>query len=73
MDLNLNQYCLNLKLIMKNDPYDDDFSSGTYTLEFENSFYRIDSGYMIIETKKEDGIVGQLFELKAIKSYKIWQ
>ena len=73
MDLNLNQYCLKLKLIIKNDPYDDDFDSGTYKLEFEDSFYRIDGGYMVIETKKENDIIGQVFELKTIKSYKIWR
>lgn len=63
----------NITLIIKNDPYDDDFSSGTYKLDFENSSYNINNGYMIIETIKDDSIVGQLFELKSIKSYKIWQ
>lgn len=74
MDLFHDQYKMKITLIIKNNPHDDDgFSGGTYKLEFEDSFYRIDGGYLIIETKKEDGIVGQVFELKTIKSYKIWQ
>ncbi len=74
MDLNLQQYCFNITLIIKNSPYgDDDFGSGTYKLDFENSFYRIDGGYMLIETKKNNNIVGQVFDLKTIKSYKIIQ
>jgi hypothetical protein len=73
MDSNLNKHCLNLKLIIKNDPYNDDFDTGTYKLEFENSFFRIDGSYMIIETKKENDIIGQIFDLKTIKSYKICQ
>ncbi len=74
MDLNLAQYCLKIKLIIKNNPHDDDeFGGGTYTLEFEDSFYRVDGGYMIVETKKGDDIIGQIFELKSIKSYKICQ
>jgi hypothetical protein len=73
MEAFLDQYHFQITLIIKNDPYDDEFSSGTYKLEFEDSFYRIDGGYMIIETKKEDSIIGQVFELKSIKSYKIWQ
>jgi hypothetical protein len=73
MDLHLDQYCLKIKLIVKINPHDDDFDSGTYKLDFKNSFYRIDGGYMIIETKENNNIIGQVFELKAIKSYKIWQ
>jgi len=74
MDLFHDQYKMKITLIIKNNPHDDDgFGSGTYKLEFEDSFYRIDGGYLIIETKKEDGIVGQVFELKTIKSYKICQ
>lgn len=68
--------CKNLykiSLIIKNDPYDDEFNSGTYKLDFEDSSYRIDGGHMIVETIKEDTIIGQIFELKTIKSYKIWQ
>jgi hypothetical protein len=73
METFLDQYHFKITLIIKNDPYDDEFSSGTYKLEFEDSFYRIDGGYMIVEIKKDDGIVGQVFELKTVKSYKIWQ
>jgi hypothetical protein len=74
MDLFLDQYRFKVTLIIKNNPHDDDeFGGGTYKLDFENSFYRIDGGYMVIETKKDDGIVGQVFELKTVKSYKIWQ
>ena len=73
METFLDQYHFKITLIIKNDPYDDEFSSGTYKLEFEDSFYRIDGGYMVVETKKDDGIVGQMFELKTVKSYKIWQ
>lgn len=64
-----------ITLIIKNNPNDDDdgFGGGTYKLDFEDSFYRIEGGYIIVETKKDDGIVGQVFELKLIKSYKIWQ
>lgn len=65
----------NISLIIKNDPYDDDgFDSGTYKIDFQNSFYQIMGENMIIETKEEDGgITGQVFNLKTIKSYKIWQ
>jgi hypothetical protein len=74
VDLNLQKYCFNITLIIKNSPYgDDDFGSGTYKLDFENSIYRIDGGYMVIETKKNNDIVGQVFDLKTINSYKITQ
>jgi len=74
MEAFLDQYHFKITLIIKNNPYDDDgFDGGTYKLEFEDSFYRIDGGYMIVEIKKDGGIVGQVFELKTIKSYKIWQ
>jgi hypothetical protein len=64
----------NISLIIKNNPYDDDgFDSGTYRVDFQNSFYFFKSDNMIIETKEEGGITGQVFNLKTIKSYKIWQ
>lgn len=69
-----NDYKFKISLVIKNDPNDEDeFSGGTYKLDFESCEYRINGGYMIIETKKDDSIVGQFFELKTIKSYKIWQ
>jgi hypothetical protein len=74
MDLFLDQYNYKITLIVKSNHYDDDdFSGGTYKLEFEDSFYRIESGYMVVESKKEESIIGQIFDLKTIKSYKIWQ
>ncbi len=64
----------NISLIIKNDPYDDDgFDSGTYKIDLQNSFYFFKGDNMIIETKEEDGVTGQVFNLKTIKSYKIWQ
>ena len=65
----------NISLIIKNDPYDDDgFDSGTYKIDFQNSFHFFKGDNMIIETKEEGGgITGQVFNLKTIKSYKIWQ
>ena len=62
-----------ISLVIKNNPNDDDFSSGTYKLDFEKSFYRITGNHMVIETKKDDSIIGQIFELNTIKSYKIWE
>lgn len=62
-----------ISLVIKNNPNDDDFSSGTYKLDFEQSFYRISGNHMVIETKKDGSIVGQIFELNTIKSYKIWE
>jgi hypothetical protein len=64
----------NISLIIKNDPYDDDgFDSGTYKIDLQNSFYFFKGDNMIIETKEEDGVTGQVFNLKTIKSYKICQ
>jgi len=64
----------NISLIMKNDPYDDDgFDSGTYKVDYEKCFYRILGNYFIIEVVSEKEIVGQIIEMKKIKSYKIWQ
>ena len=62
-----------ISLVIKNNPNDDDFSSGTYKLDFEQSFYYISGNHMVIETKKDDSIIGQVFELNTIKSYKIWE
>jgi hypothetical protein len=74
MNIDLDQYIFKISVIIKNNPYgDDEFSGGTYRLDFENSLYRIESGCMVIETKVGDEIVGQIFELKTIKSYKLCQ
>ena len=73
MNLNLRQYCLKIKLIIKSTPYDDDEFGGTYKLDFENALYRIDGGHMIIEVLEDGDVIGQVFELKTIKSYKICQ
>ena len=63
-----------ITLIIKNNPHsEDDFTGGTYKLEFEDSTYHIEGNNMIIETEKDDSVVGQVFDLKTIKSYKIWQ
>ncbi len=64
---------LNISLVITNDPEGDEFSGGTYRLDYENSFMRMDAGYAIIETVNDDNIVGKVIELKKIKSYKIWQ
>lgn len=64
----------NITLIIKNDPYDDDgFDSGTYKVDYENAFFRIDGGYFIVEVVNEKEILGNIIEMKKIKSYKIWQ
>lgn len=63
----------NISLVITNDPEGDEFSGGTYRLDYENSFMRMDAGYAIIETINDDNIVGKVIELKKIKSYKIWQ
>lgn len=69
-----NGYNFKITLVIKNDPNEDDeFSGGTYKIDFEECNYSINGNYMVIESKKEDSIIGQLFELKTIKSYKIWQ
>lgn len=74
MNLFLDQHNYKITLIVKSNHYDDDdFNGGTYKLDFEDSFCRIEGGHMIVETKKEDSIVGQIFDIKTIKSYKIWQ
>jgi hypothetical protein len=74
MDLPLNEYDYNITIIIKNTPTNDsDFNIGTYKLDFKNSFCRVDGGYMVVETRGEDSIIGQVFDLKLIKSYKIWQ
>jgi len=62
----------NITLVIKNDPYDDDgFNSGTYTIDFKNSFFRIEGDNMIIETIEDDCVIGKVFNLKLIESYKI--
>tara|TARA_B100000900_G_C20013979_1_gene487065 strand:+ start:196 stop:423 length:228 start_codon:yes stop_codon:yes gene_type:complete len=63
----------NISLVITNDPEGDEFSGGTYRIDYENSFMRMDAGYAIIETINDDNIVGKVIELKKIKSYKIWQ
>ena len=63
----------NISLVITNDPEGDEFSGGTYKLDYENSFMRMDAGYAIIETINDDNIIGKVIELKKIKSYKIWQ
>jgi hypothetical protein len=64
----------NITLVVKNDPYDDDgFDSGTYTVDFQNSIYIIRGDSMIIETVEDDSIIGKVFNLKIIESYKIEQ
>ncbi len=64
----------NITLVIKNDPYDDDgFDSGTYTVDFQNSIYIIRGDNMIIETVEDDSIIGKVFNLKLIESYKIKQ
>jgi len=65
---------VNITLIMKNDPFDDDgFDSGTYKIDYKNSSYRMENSYFIIETIKDGECIGQLIEMRKIKSYKIWQ
>jgi len=71
-----NQYkeLFNITLVIKNDPNDEDgFDSGTYTVEFKNSFMTINGNSMIIETKNEDNVIGKVFNLKSVESYKIWR
>ena len=63
----------NISLVITNDPEGDEFSGGTYRIDYENSFMRMEAGYAIIETINDDNIVGKVIELKKIKSYKIWQ
>ncbi len=66
----------NITLIIKNNPKEIyDFDSGTYKLEFVNSSYNINNGYFIVETfyDNDSSIIGQVFDIKTIKSYKIWQ
>lgn len=59
---------------MKNDPHNnDEFNGGTYKLDFEDSLYHIKCNNMVVEYKKDGSIIGQIFDLKIIKSYKIWQ
>ena len=61
-----------ITLVIKNDPYDDDgFDSGTYTVHFKNSFHFIKGDNMIIETVEGDSIIGKVFNLRTIESYKI--
>ena len=63
----------NISLVITNDPYGDEFSGGTYRLDYENSLMKMNGGFVIIETINDDNIVGKVIELKKIKSYKIWQ
>jgi hypothetical protein len=64
----------NISLIIRNNSdFDDDFTSGTYKLDFTNSNYRITGDYFIIETKKDEELLGSIHPIKTIKSYKIWQ
>jgi hypothetical protein len=69
-----NQASYNITLVLKNEPFgDDEFSSGTYKLDFENSTHQIKGEYMIIESKNNNEIIGKVFHMKSIKSYKLWQ
>ena len=64
----------NITLVVKNDPYDSDaFDRGTYTVHFQNSVFIIMGHSMIIETVEDDSIIGKVFNLKIIESYKIEQ
>ena len=64
----------NITLVIKNNPNDEDgFDSGTYTVDFKNSSMVFNGNNMVIETKNEDSVIGQVFNLKSIESYKIWQ
>ncbi len=63
----------NISLVITNDPEGDEFSGGTYKLDYVNSFMRMEGGFAIIETINDNDIVGKVIELKKIKSYKIWQ
>jgi len=71
---NESQRPYNITLVLKNEPLGgDDFSSGTYKLDFEGSTHQIKGEYMVIETKNSDDIIGRVFHMKSIKSYKLWQ
>lgn len=62
-----------MSLILRDKPNDTAFGS-TYKLDFESCSYKICGDYMIIESKKDnDHIIGDLFELKLIKNYKVWE
>ena len=63
----------NITLIITNDPHGDEFSGGSYKLDYENSIMRVEGGFAIIETINDNDIIGEVIELKKIKSYKIWQ
>jgi hypothetical protein len=63
----------NINLVIKNNPDSDDFEYGTYTLEFKNCSFRVEGDYFLIENEEKNTKTGQVFQLKTIKSYKIWQ
>lgn len=62
----------NINIVIKNDP-DDEFMGGTYTLKFENSNHMFIGDCLIIEKTENNEIIGNVFDLKTIKSYKIWE
>jgi hypothetical protein len=65
---------MNISLIIKNNPEnDDDFGGGTYKLDFNNCDLKFLGDYLVIEVINGDEKVGHVFNLKTIKSYKIWQ
>jgi hypothetical protein len=65
---------MNISLIIKNNPEnDDDFGGGTYKLDFENCEIKFVGDYLVVEVINNNETIGHVFNLKTIKSYKIWQ
>lgn len=64
----------NITLIIKINHLDDDiFKNGVDKVDYINSFHKIVGDYFIVETIKDGYIIGDIIELKKIKSYKIWR
>ena len=66
---------MNISLIIKYTPEnDDDFGGGgTYKLDFDNCEIKFVGDYLVIEVTDGNETIGRVFNLKTIKSYKIWQ
>jgi hypothetical protein len=63
----------NLTVVFKDDPDSDDEFGGTHVINYNDSTHKFTSEHMIILSHMPDNsIEGQVFPIKAIKSFR-WQ
>lgn len=65
----------NITIVFKNNPNDyDPFLGGTHTIEIKEVLnYNIYGDNLIISREVDGGEINNVYNLKTIKSYKIWQ